>query len=186
MTARGWASRPAPEVARERLLDAAGRCFVRHGPAATTLSMIAAEAGCSRPTVYRYFADRDSLRVAFIRRAARELGASIRAELDTSAPPREWLTDAVLAALAGVRSDETLAAWFVPDDVGTTLALASSATLVGDLASLLPGERLGVDEGGVTAEWVVRAILSLLANPASDPGAERRLVDRLVRGLLAG
>lgn len=186
MTERGWASRLAPDVARERLLDAAGRCFVRHGPAATTLSMIAAEAGCSRPTVYRYFSDRDAVRVAFIRRAAQELGASIRAELDMSAPPREWLTEAVLTALARVRADDTLAAWFVPDDVGTTLALATSPTLVGDLASMLPGEPLDAGPGDGTAEWLVRAILSLLANPASDAGAERRLVDRLVRGLLAG
>ena len=38
------------------------------------------------------------------------------------------------------------------------------------------------DESG---EWLVRAILSLLATPAADQAAERRLVQRLVDALLA-
>jgi AcrR family transcriptional regulator len=192
----GWTSRLAPELARERLLDAAGRCFLRHGPASTTSSQVAAEAGCSRPTLYRYFPDRTTLRVAFIRRAAAQLGTSIRAEVDTTRPASEWMTDAVLSALRQVRADPVLAAWFVPDEVGTTLALATSPSLVHDLGAVLaapPSDDPSRDaastedpaEDDESGEWLVRAILSLLATPAADPATERRLVQRLVDALLA-
>lgn len=196
-----WTSRLAPELARERLLDAAGRCFLRHGPASTTLSQVAAEAGCSRPTLYRYFPDRTALRVAFIRRAAARLGAAIRAEVDTTLPARVWVTDAVLSALQHVRADPVLAAWFVPDEVGATLALATSPSVVHDLGAVLAEPASGAhptddlcsdappsDESAVpdeAGEWLVRAILSLLATPVTDEVTERRLVQRLVDALLA-
>jgi AcrR family transcriptional regulator len=47
--------------ARRRLLAAAERCVERHGIRKTTMEDIAREAGISRPSVYRYFADREEL-----------------------------------------------------------------------------------------------------------------------------
>lgn len=47
--------------ARRRLLAAAERCVGRHGIRKTTMEDIAREAGISRPSVYRYFADREEL-----------------------------------------------------------------------------------------------------------------------------
>jgi AcrR family transcriptional regulator len=47
--------------ARERILAAAERCIDRHGIRKTTMDDIASEVGLSRPSVYRYFADRDDL-----------------------------------------------------------------------------------------------------------------------------
>jgi AcrR family transcriptional regulator len=54
--------------ARERILDAAGRCIERHGIHKTTMDDIASEVGLSRPRVYRYFADRDDLLIELITR----------------------------------------------------------------------------------------------------------------------
>lgn len=60
-----------PELARARLLDVAEACFERYGIRRTTMEDIANEARVSRPTVYRYFGDRDSLiRTIAQRRAA--------------------------------------------------------------------------------------------------------------------
>lgn len=47
--------------ARRRLLAAAERCVERHGIRKTTMEDIAREAGISRPSVYRYFSDREEL-----------------------------------------------------------------------------------------------------------------------------
>jgi AcrR family transcriptional regulator len=59
--------------ARERILAAAERCIDRHGIRKTTMDDIACEVGLSRPSVYRYFADRDDLLVELISRHGRAL-----------------------------------------------------------------------------------------------------------------
>jgi AcrR family transcriptional regulator len=59
--------------ARERILAAAERCIDRHGIRKTTMDDIACEVGLSRPSVYRYFADRDDLLIELITRHARVL-----------------------------------------------------------------------------------------------------------------
>ena len=56
-----------------QVLRAAERCIKRHGIRKTTIEDIAVEAGMSRPSVYRYFADRDALLVALISEHSRAL-----------------------------------------------------------------------------------------------------------------
>ena len=58
---------------RERILAAAERCIDRHGIRKTTMDDIACEVGLSRPSVYRYFADRDDLLIELITRHGRAL-----------------------------------------------------------------------------------------------------------------
>jgi AcrR family transcriptional regulator len=59
--------------ARERILAAAERCIDRHGIRKTTMDDVASEVGLSRPSVYRYFADRDDLLIELLIRHARVL-----------------------------------------------------------------------------------------------------------------
>jgi len=59
--------------ARERILAAAERCIDRHGIRKTTMDDVASEVGLSRPSVYRYFADRDDLLIELITRHTRAL-----------------------------------------------------------------------------------------------------------------
>src|SRR3954463_10536563 len=70
---RRAATQPAQPDARERVLAAAGRCIERYGINKTTIDDIAREAGMSRPSVYRHFADRDDLLVALIAQRSRAL-----------------------------------------------------------------------------------------------------------------
>jgi AcrR family transcriptional regulator len=58
---------------RERILAAAERCIDRHGVRKTTMGDIDSEVGLSRPSAYRYFADRDDLLVELITRHGRAL-----------------------------------------------------------------------------------------------------------------
>jgi AcrR family transcriptional regulator len=59
--------------ARRRLLAAAERCVGRHGIRKTTMEDIAREAGISRPSVYRYFADREELLLTVMSEHSRAL-----------------------------------------------------------------------------------------------------------------
>jgi AcrR family transcriptional regulator len=74
---RGSRSQPAASAstddARERILAAAERCIDRHGIRKTTMDDVASEVRLSRPSVYRYFADRDDLLIELIARHARAL-----------------------------------------------------------------------------------------------------------------
>src|SRR6201987_838580 len=74
---RASRSQPAESAstddARERILAAAERCIDRHGIRKTTMDDVASEVGLSRPSVYRYFADRDDLLLELITRHGRAL-----------------------------------------------------------------------------------------------------------------
>lgn len=61
------------QEARKQIMVAAERVFQRYGVNKTTMDDIGREAGVSRPTVYRYFGDRDSLISAIIERRSRML-----------------------------------------------------------------------------------------------------------------
>jgi AcrR family transcriptional regulator len=61
------------EAAQEHFITAAEACFERYGVAKTTMEDIAKMAGVSRPTVYRHFADRDTLILAVVMRRSRSL-----------------------------------------------------------------------------------------------------------------
>jgi AcrR family transcriptional regulator len=67
-TTRTTKRRHAPEAdataQRRSVLQAAEVCIKRHGIRKTTMDDIAREAGMSRPSIYRFFADREELLLA--------------------------------------------------------------------------------------------------------------------------
>lgn len=171
----GWLADERDDRAVGRILDAAGELFAANGVAAVGMAEIAVAAGCSRATLYRYFANRHVLRTAFVHREARRLGAIVAAKVAKIDDPRRRLEVAVLAAVAGVRADPTLAVWFAEDSVGTTGGMAAASEVVQTLALSFLGDsrnRSALD----AARWVVRAVVSLLAVPGADAAEERRLV----------
>jgi len=58
---------------RRQLLDAAARCFARHGYRGTKTAMIAAEAGVSEPIIYRHFKSKQNLFIDLITKVADEV-----------------------------------------------------------------------------------------------------------------
>src|SRR5687767_9352093 len=68
---------------RERLLDAAVRAVRREGPN-VSMDEIAAEAGVTKPIVYRAFGDREGLTKALADRFADELAASLQGAITTA------------------------------------------------------------------------------------------------------
>jgi len=175
---RVWLADERAATATGHILDAAGRCFAANGVRGTSIADIARAAGCSRPTVYRYFADRDALVTAFVHRAARTLAAEALAAVGSIDDPGEVLVTAVLAVVDGVRADPMLAAWFGEGAAGDA-GEAASSLVIESLATAFLGDPAD-DDVRARARWLVRITLSLLAAPGRDADDERRQLERFV------
>ncbi|WP_438486703.1 TetR/AcrR family transcriptional regulator [Streptomyces sp. S186] len=74
-------NRAARAEARTRIEDAAARLFAERGFAGTTIGEIAAEAGLSKPMLYRHFDSKQELHLALLERHRDELAAAPLREL---------------------------------------------------------------------------------------------------------
>jgi AcrR family transcriptional regulator len=86
---------------RRELLEAADRVVLRDGPQAS-MNAIAAEAGITKPILYRHFGDKGGLYAALAKRHTDALLDSLRAALDAPADRRdrvEATLDTYLAAI---------------------------------------------------------------------------------------
>jgi AcrR family transcriptional regulator len=93
------------EAAQAHFLDAAEACFDRYGVNKTTMEDIAREAGVSRPTVYRHFADRESLILAVVMRRARSLIAKAQAFILRQGTFEDQLVEGLLFLVRTGRND---------------------------------------------------------------------------------
>ena len=185
-----WGREDDAAAAADRLLDIAGDLFVTHGVTRVTVRDVALAAGCSRGTVHRYFADRASLRQAYVEREAARVGAAVVEQLTSVDDPGERVLTAILSALHEVRTRPVLVAWFDPAAAGTAAHLARADRTIRVLVrafldSLVddPGTRAELRPGldlDLAADWIVRIVVSLLAEPGSSTDAERRQLDQLL------
>jgi AcrR family transcriptional regulator len=168
----GWLGDERARVAAMRILDAAAELFVERGVSRVSMGEVARAAGCSRATLYRYYADRGELHTAYVHREALRVGALVAAEV-RGAPPADRVAAAVLTAVRLVRETPALAAWFTEADAATSAGLAQSSEVVEALGLSLVAD-------ADAARWLVRAVLSLLTVPGRDAAEERTLVERFV------
>jgi AcrR family transcriptional regulator len=96
---------PSTDEARERILAAAERCIDRHGVRKTTVDDVASEVGLSRPSVYRYFADRDDLLVELIARHARALNERAHKPISRQSTLSDQIVEGVLNIADNGRRD---------------------------------------------------------------------------------
>jgi AcrR family transcriptional regulator len=180
---RGWLQGERTEVAAERILDAAARLFAARGVADVGMGEVAREAGCSRATLYRYFDSRAALRLAFVHRAARRVGALVAAEVSGIAEPDRLVTAAMLAAVREVRRDPSLVAWFRPGEAGYAGQIGQSSDVIESLtAGFLPDGLTADDPDRLRlARWLTRIIVSLLTVPDPD---ERLTLETFVAPVL--
>ncbi|OAR27206.1 TetR family transcriptional regulator [Streptomyces sp. ERV7] len=95
--------RTSAESRRRELLEAADRVVLRDGPKAS-MNAIAAEAGITKPILYRHFGDKGGLYRALAQRHTDALLAALRAALDAPAERRERVEATLETYLAAIEA----------------------------------------------------------------------------------
>lgn len=180
---RRWLDDDRRALAADRILDAAAALFAERGVVHTDMADIAAAAGCSRATLYRYFENRRVLQIAFVHRETIRIAGHAAEQAAGIGDPVQRLVRTVTSCVRAVRADPTLAAWFRPEDMGLATELATSSELIEAVASTFFGSAAD-DDARERARWLVRTILSLLTVPGADEADESRMVERFVAPVL--
>ena len=172
----------------ERILEAARREFLEHGLRRTSLDDIARAADVSRATLFRRFADRDTLVRALAAREAQGLIAVVDAKAAGIEDPEERIVAGFLAAMSEIPRHDLLQRLLVTDRdaVMPLLTQRGSAVLAVGRAYLAAQVRRARDDGLPVAgdpdqigEICARIALSLALNPDTvlplddDAGLER-------------
>jgi AcrR family transcriptional regulator len=187
-----WAGNPPhPDAARERLLDAAARCMARDGLAGTTIASVATEAGVSRPTVYRYFEDRDTLVREALRVAADRLRDAVMARMRELPDAADMIVEAIVLAVHEIPADPVLRAiWSSAAlDASVVESFTEAPAIEWARECLAPAIDAATWDARTTdeaVEMVLRMVVSILVTPAPRrTPAELRafLRRRLVPGL---
>ena len=95
---------PDRAARREVLLDAADRIVHRDGPAAS-MSAIAAEAGISKPILYRHFGDKSGLYAALADRYTGRLLGDLQAALEAGRTRRDRVERTIDAYLSAIEAE---------------------------------------------------------------------------------
>jgi AcrR family transcriptional regulator len=146
---------PAKRVQRRaELVQAAMRAIRQHGPD-VAMDNIAAEAGVSKPILYRHFLDKGDLYMAVSETATQRLRAALLSGLDSEPDPRTLLRLVIETYLSFIEQEPDLYRFVVRrsftdrplsrDPVTTNAALISQA-----LATIFRDRlrSLGMDPGG--------------------------------------
>lgn len=174
----------------ERILDAAYRCFTRHGIRRTTMDDIATAADMSRPAVYQYVRNKDD---AYRRLAAQLFDRSLaEARAAATADPAAPLDQRVHDVL-GVKLELTLRLW--RDSPHAAELLDASTRLTGDLVEAYTREMTDVvadlvaDAAGARARPFAELTIALtrgLEADLTDPELPRQRLREGVALLVAG
>ena len=115
---RRWGSQERvdnEDDARQRLVDAAERCFERLGLQRTTIDDVAREAKVSRSTVYRYFDGRGDLIVAAYLRESGAVFAKVTKLMKKQGSFQDRVIEATLRSIDAVRTGKYLPLMLSPE-----------------------------------------------------------------------
>ncbi|MHB1855248.1 MAG: TetR/AcrR family transcriptional regulator [Acidimicrobiales bacterium] len=182
---------PSPPASLDHFLDAAARCFARHGIRRASVQDVARELGVDRTTVYRQIGSVDSqVRLLFARDLNRVL-TEVFVQLSGHNTP-EALVDLVAALVTHARQHPVLAKVLSdePELIGPFLVSDLSEVLHRVSTTLAPILQVGMDCGGlaprdpmVMAEYLARVGLTLILAP--PPGVLRDFLAELLIPVLS-
>ena len=202
-------SNPEPAIVRpigsaathDRILDAATQCIRRWGIRRVSMNDVARQAGVSRGSVYRYFADRDALVQAVLERNAAQNVAAALPAVRRRRSLAAKVAEAAVFIRAHVDDEMSLGLHARPEEPElATLRLARVESMLSHWVDFwVPFLAEARDQGEVradldlreAAEWIMRILISLVTIPSvvvdlDDPDQVRRFVaDHLVRGFRA-
>jgi AcrR family transcriptional regulator len=151
--------------AREQILAAAENVIARYGVSKTTMDDIGKQAGVSRPTVYRYFGDRDNLLGALIERRARMLFDRARTYIFGFESFDEQLVEGLLYLIDHGRRDPIMRILVGPEYLGVTTPIVNGSALVAELTAEMwePVLRLAIQRGEIRPDLDLLAVGQWLA-----------------------
>jgi AcrR family transcriptional regulator len=172
------------DEARQQILSAAEQVIQRFGVDKTTMDDIAKEVGVSRPTVYRYFADRDALLGALIERRSRMLFERARAFIASHETFAEQLVEGLIYLVDHGRRDPIVRILVSPEHMEMATTLVGGAGLAAALTAEMwePILKAAAERGeirddlamGDVAEWLALVQFILVGRldfaRADDPG----------------
>ena len=198
-TAADWLNEERQELAVDRILEAAGRVFVRDGIRGARMGKIAEAAGCARATLYRYFPNKEALLHAYMVQVAKGFGEVLNDRLRGLRSLGDRLVEAVAVSVELIQEREDVAPFFSEEGLGLTAQLTSNAAAMREqLTRQIESEsssgriqgRLKDDVSPAeAAEWVTRAIFSFSVLPVEARSADelRKYLRRMiVPALVAG
>lgn len=169
-----------------RILEGLAVCVERHGVAKTTVDDVAAEAGCSRATLYRYHSSKREMLEALVAREWSRLTADLAAVVVAT----DSLEDALVAVLQhssrSLRANAALSRvlelepelvlpYLTFDGVDATFSAVGDA-LEGPLQVFV-----SAPHARRVAEWLTRIVLSYTVEPGDAPAlADHTFVRTLV------
>ncbi|WP_029106772.1 TetR/AcrR family transcriptional regulator [Mycobacterium sp. URHD0025] len=179
------------EQAREVLMDAAEHLFTTRGHRASTMEVIAHEAGYSRTAIYRQFANRNELIAAMVQRTTQRHMASILTRMPEGARPidllvesmvivaTELVADPLLNTIADQTPDGTIASLIAKDTDLTDLVTATVEGIIADDATQF---RPGLHPNDL-AQFIIATALSFLVKAVpvrNDPAVARGYIETFI------
>ncbi|MDX6741338.1 TetR/AcrR family transcriptional regulator [Actinocorallia sp. A-T 12471] len=151
---------------RRALLEAADTVILREGPEASMAS-IAAEAGVSKPILYRHFGDKSGLYQTLAERHSRVLIEAIRAAMLRDAGMRERVHDGIDTYLAMISANLHFYRFLMhrarAEDTATHSVMSTVMQSLGDeIAEILPTEP--GPAGAARAQVWAHAIVGMVQN----------------------
>lgn len=175
--------------AREQILDAAFRLFVRDGYDATSIDRILAELPFTKGALYYHFAGKQALLDAVLERFLTDsLNASDRDAVDDPVEHAHRMVDDYIAGIDRIAAHATPIAYFsfltaIAPRVTDSLRAAHTAAVEG-LAATLPAA-LGADRRPIAADVVAliegTVMLTVLRDEPIDVPALKQSVERALK-----
>lgn len=162
-------------IAIGKIRAAATELFLERGLEDVSVEDVAARAGCSRATLYRYVGGKPALVQGTVTAAANAVAERVAATVEPLEGSRR-IVEAILTSVAAVRADATLSGWLANAGPGRGDDYLASSPDLGRVATALTG----IAPDDEAAQWIVRIVMSLLTLPPANAKVERRIVERFV------
>jgi AcrR family transcriptional regulator len=175
------ATLPDREARREELLDAADRIVQRDGPA-VSMASIAAEAGITKPILYRHFGDKEGLYAALAARHTDRLLHVLQNALGAGGTARARVERTIGAYLATIEAEPEVYRLLVHSAEFPAAAEAhgqvqSFLRRFSELLALGIASELGLKPGSARAETWARGIVGMVQS-AGDWWLQSASLDR--------
>jgi AcrR family transcriptional regulator len=179
--------------ARQQILAAAETVIARYGVSKTTMEDVGKQAGVSRPTVYRYFGDRDNLLAAVIERRSRMLFDRAREYIFGFESFAEQVVEGLLYLIDHGRRDPIVRILVGPEYLDVTSPIVNGSALAAELTAEMwePVLRRAIQRGEIRSDldvfdvgqWLALIQFTMVGRHdvtgADDPGT-REMLKRFV------